>query len=169
MRQSGPGFDHKFVRFGAPVSSHRIESSDAAFSMIETTIVLVCVCLLLAIAVPALQAIHAQWSLWGGAYQVEAALQWGRLHAISTNKSMAFEVGQGGQSIWWRDAEIGSTYETTVRWLPKGVRIDSHPAQPLRFFPRGNAVPAGSYVLVGAAGAYRVVVNPAGRIRVEKR
>ncbi len=159
----------KAARLGALVPSQRRWLSEAAFSMVEATLVLVCACLLFALAVPALREIHAEWSLWGGAYQVESALQWGRLQAISTNKSLAFEVAQEGQSFWWRDAETGGTYETTIRWLPEGVRIDKRPALPVRFFPRGNAAPAGSYVLAGKAGAYRVVVNPAGRIRVEKQ
>ncbi len=159
----------KAARLGAPEPPHRRRPSHAAFSTVEITLVLVCACVLLALAVPALREIHAEWSLWGGAYQVESALQWGRLQAISANKSLAFEVGQEGRSFWWRDAETGGTYQTTVRWLPVGVRIDKQPAQPVRFFPRGNAAPAGSYVLAGGAGAYRVVVNPAGRIRVEKQ
>jgi len=78
------------------------------------------------------------------------------------------EVNSEGTSTGWRDPETGSIYNAHVCFLPPGVRIVSAPSKPLRFFPRGNAAPAGSYVLKNGAGSYRVVVSPAGRIRVEK-
>ncbi|NWG11915.1 MAG: GspH/FimT family pseudopilin [Acidobacteria bacterium] len=169
-RAADPGLtvEGRAAGSGAHVARCQGGLSYAAFSLAETTIVLACACLLGALAAPALRTIHAEWSLWGGTYQVESALQWGRLQAITKNASLIFEVGQGGHSIWWKDAATGETYETTVRWLPRGVRIGACPAQPVRFFPRGNAAPAGSYVVAGDAGEYRVVVSPAGRIRVER-
>jgi hypothetical protein len=48
------------------------------------------------------------------------------------------------------------------------VRITAAPRRPLRFFQHGNAAPAGTYLLQGERGAFRVVVNPMGRIRIQK-
>jgi hypothetical protein len=53
------------------------------------------------------------------------------------------------------------------RSLPGGVRIVDQPSRPLTFYSRGNAVPAGSYLLSNAAGRFNVVVSPMGRIRCE--
>jgi Tfp pilus assembly protein FimT len=58
--------------------------------------------------------------------------------------------------------------ETSVwRSLPTGVEIVDQPTQPVTFYSRGNAVPAGSYCLANATAGCRVVVSPAGRIRCE--
>ncbi len=99
---------------------------------------------------------------------METTLQWGRFHSISANASLMLEVDAEGTFAGWRDPETGSMYSEGVCYLPRGVRITSAPSKPLRFFPRGNAAPAGSYVMKNGAGSFRVVVSPAGRIRVEK-
>jgi len=99
---------------------------------------------------------------------METTLQWGRFHSISANASLMLEVNAEGTVAAWRDTEAGSVYGERVHHMPRGVRIVSAPSKPLRFFPRGNAAPAGSYVLSNGAGSFRVVVSPAGRIRVEK-
>jgi len=138
------------------------------FTLVELTILLAGGMVLILLAVPALATVERQWSLWGGACQVESTLQWGRLYAISANTSLRFEVDARGESFWWTDSETGAKFAATVRRLPKGVRINSAPAQPLRFFPRGNAAPAGSYAVGSSAGTWRIVVNLAGRIRMEK-
>ena len=74
---------------------------------------------------------------------MESTLQWGRLHAISANVSLILEVDAEGKSTGWRDPETGNTYDTGVCHLPADVRIVSAPSKPLRFFPRGDAAPAG--------------------------
>lgn len=118
--------------------------------------------------VPAAEHIHQAWALWTGTCLMETTLQWGRFHSISANASLMLEVNPEGTAAAWRDPEAGSLYGEGVRYMPRGVRIVSTPSKPLRFFPRGNAAPAGSYVIRNGAGSFRVVVSPAGRIRVEK-
>jgi len=54
-----------------------------------------------------------------------------------------------------------------LRSLRTGVCFANHPKRPLTFYSRGNAVPAGSYLLSSAAGQCKVVVAPTGRIRCE--
>ncbi len=142
--------------------------SCVGFSLVECAIVIVCAVALLLASIPAIGRVHRAWALWTGTCLVESTLQWGRLHSISANASLMLEINSEGTSVSWSDPETGSVYETRVCHLPHGVRIAGAPSKPLRFFPRGNAAPAGSYVIRNEAGSFRVIVSPAGRIRVEK-
>jgi prepilin-type N-terminal cleavage/methylation domain-containing protein len=137
------------------------------YSLIECLIVLVCGAILLTFAVPNIQAFQQAWSLWGGVKSVEASLYWGRMHAISSNAPMMFEVAVSGHEFWWTDPASGLRFENSVRRL-NGIKIVSSPKRPLRFYQRGNAVPAGTYTIRGGAGSYSVIVNPGGRIRIQK-
>ena len=132
------------------------------------TVVLACGGILLAIAVPNFQQLRNQWALWGAAHLVESSLQWGRLHAVSSNGSLRFDVEQDGSGYHWTDPETGAPYEASRRILPWGVRIVSSPHTSLRFYPHANAAPAGTFVIRGDAGQYRVIVSIAGRIRVQR-
>jgi Tfp pilus assembly protein FimT len=145
-----------------------LPSSGGGFNLVECAVVMACAAILLLASVPAVERLHQAWSLWTGACLMESTLQWGRFHSISANASLMLEVNTEGTSAGWRDPETGSTYGTGVCYLPRGVRIVSSPSKPLRFFPRGNAAPAGSYTMRNGAGSFRVVVSPAGRIRVER-
>lgn len=152
----------------SPVNSRNPLGSCPGFSLVEATVLSACAMLVLLASVPAVERLHQAWSLRAGTCLVESTLQWGRLHAITANASLMLEVDPAGKSTAWRDPESGSAYDTAACHLPSDVRIVSAPSKPLRFFPRGNAAPAGSYVLKNRAGSYRVVVSPAGRIRVER-
>jgi len=137
------------------------------YSLVELVIVIACACLLLALAVPNFERLRRQWSLWGAARLLEASLQWGRMHAISGNTSLKLAVDEDGRRFYWQDPQSGEPYANSIRYLPGRIRIVGCPRTPLRFHAKGNAAPAGTYILQGEAGLYRVVVNPAGRIRVE--
>ncbi len=116
-------------------------------------------------AVPGAHRIRQEWTLWGGARLVESSLLWARGHAITANDSLTFIIDPGGRCFYWLSPD-GSRYESSVRYLPSGVSIVKSPAKPLRFFQHGNAVPAGTFVIEGEAGLYRVVVSALGRVRV---
>jgi Tfp pilus assembly protein FimT len=137
-------------------------------SLIELVVALACASLLVAAAVPNLHRIQQEWTLLGGARAVETSLHWGRAYAVSTNSALTFEVDENGGGFHWTDPDTGEVYASTVRKLPGRVRIVNAPRRPLRFHQRGNAAPAGTYELLGETGSCRVVVNPAGRIRIQR-
>lgn len=140
----------------------------SGYSILECLIVLCCAAVLAGLSVPGLVRLQQEWALWGCARSLESSLRWGRATAVTSNASVLFEVSGNGSRYCWTDGASGMSYLNSVRRLPAGVRIASQPARPLRFYPNGNAVPAGTYVLRAAAGSYSVVVNPGGRIRVER-
>jgi len=142
--------------------------SRPGFTVVELVLVLAAVLTAASAALPAMDGLHKQWTLLGATRLLEQSLQWGRMHAVASNSDLAFEVDSGGKQFYWKDPRTGETYEASRRHLPGDVRVVSYPRRPLRFFPRGNAVPAGTFTLQGDAGTYRVIVSPAGRIRVEK-
>ena len=135
--------------------------------LLETMVALLVGAVVMAMAVPNLHRMQQRWALWGGAQVVDMSLQWGRLYAVTANGPLCFEIEPGGAGFHWSDPESGERYDGSVRFLPRGVRITDSPRQPLRFYQRGNAVPAGTYVITGAGGSCRVIVNPAGRVRIQ--
>ncbi len=140
----------------------------SGYSLLECLIVLCCSAVMLALSVPGLNRLQQEWTLWGCACSVESSLRWGRAQAISSNAPILFEVSNDGNRYCWIDTESGEKYVNSDRRLPDGVRIESHPARSLRFYPHGNAVPAGTYVIRANAGSYSIVVNPGGRIRIKR-
>ncbi len=144
------------------------EWSTAAFTLVECLVTLTLAGVVLTAAVPGVQRMTQSFALSGATRMVEMSLQWGRSHAISANTSLAFIVDSDGKRFYWADGHSGERFEGTVRYLPARVRIASSPRRPLRFYQKGNAVPAGTFVIQGDAGTSRVIVNPAGRIRTQK-
>ena len=146
----------------------RTSRNEAGHSLIELAIVLACAAIMIAMAVPSISHLQKEWTLWGSARSVENALQWGRMHAIASNAPILFEVGEDGCRFGWVDPETGAAYTDSSRFLASGIRITSSPKRSLRFYPQGNAAPAGSYVIEGDTGSYSVIVAPGGRIRFQK-
>jgi hypothetical protein len=146
-----------------------LRSTDEAVSLLELAIVLACAAVILTLALPSADHIFQEWRLLGAARLMETSLLWGRMHAITGNQPLLFKIEPDGRGYYWMDATTLQQFGSSVRTLPGKIRIVHAPRRPLRFFQHGNAAPAGSYVLRGAAGEYRVVVSPAGRIRLEKK
>jgi Tfp pilus assembly protein FimT len=138
------------------------------YSLIECLLVISCAAILAAVAAPNLHRLQQEWTLWGGVRSVESSLQWGRMHAVSSNTSIIFNVSADGCRYFWSDAESGEKYENSARSMPGNIRIESVPGRSLRFYQHGNAAPAGTYVIRGETGTYSVIVSPGGRIRIER-
>ena len=138
------------------------------FSLPELLIVAAIAAIIAAFTAPGFVRIQKGLSLWGSARMVETSLQWGRMRAISSNAPVLFEVGEDGEGFIWRDPSTDESFETTARFLNSGTRIASSPRTPLRFYPRGNAVPSGTYRVEGETGSYSIIVTPGGRIRFQK-
>ena len=146
----------------------KIPGAVEAYSLVELVIVLLCATVLTSAAVPNIAHLQSEWTLWGGARMLEASMQWGRMHAISANTSVLFAVDSSRQAFYWVDPASGEPYAGSHQRLPASLRIVSFPRRPLRFYPHGNAAPAGTFTIQGGTGSYSVVVSPGGRIRVQK-
>ncbi len=142
--------------------------SFTGYGLIELLIVLACAAILITAAAPNVRRLQQQWALWGAAGILESSLQWGRMHAIASNAPVVFETDSVRQEFHWTDAATGDPFSGSVRHLPNGIRIAGAPRRPLRFYPHGNAAPAGTYTVASEAGSYSVIVSPGGRIRVQK-
>lgn len=140
--------------------------AEKGYGLVELVLVLACAAVVAASAAPDLFRLQKEWELWGGARLLESSLQWGRMHAIAANTSVLLQIDGGQKSFYWADPLTKEPYAASVRHLPGGVKIVKYPAKPLRFYPHGNAAPAGTYVLEGKAGSYSVIVAPGGRIRI---
>jgi prepilin-type N-terminal cleavage/methylation domain-containing protein len=163
-------YDIKYITEYAVDKRQNIDDiRSSGFSLLELVIVLAIAAILVVTALPGINSIRRGWMIWSGTRLVEISLQWGRMHAIATNTPMRFEVWDDGRKFGWVDQESGAAFEMTERSLGSGVRIVSAPSNPLRFYPRGNAAPAGTYkVGVDTTNSYSVIVAPGGRIRIQK-
>ena len=140
----------------------------AGYSLVELLAVFAIISVLIAAAVPGASRLQKEWALWGGTRLLESSLQWGRMHAISSNSSLLFEIDENRHMFCWKDPESGDLYAGTVRILSNGLRITAFPRRSLRFYQHGNAAPAGTYTVEGDTGSYSVVVAPGGRIRIQR-
>jgi hypothetical protein len=138
------------------------------YSLAELLTVLGCIAALVITVAPNVNHLQKEWTLWGSARALEASLQWGRMHAISSNASTVFEIDAGRQKFYWTDPQSGDPYAGTIRQFSNGIRIASCPKRSLRFYQHGNAAPAGTYIIEGDAGSYSVVVSPGGKIRIQR-
>jgi prepilin-type N-terminal cleavage/methylation domain-containing protein len=143
-------------------------NSGSGFSLTEFLIVIACVAVLITAAVPNIFHLQKEWILWNSARSLAMSLQWGRMHAISANTPLRFEVDESGRNYSWVDPESNESYANSVRHLPADICIVKFPRRPLRFYQHGNAAPAGTYTLEGDTGSYSVVVSPGGRIRIQR-
>ena len=144
------------------------ENGQTGFTLTELLIVVAITAIIVTFAVPGFVRIQKEWSLWGSARMVETSLQWGRMRAISSNSPVLFEVGEDGRRFMWRDPATGEVFAATDWSVNSGSHIASSPRTPLRFYPRGNAVPGGTYIVEGETGSYSIIVTPGGRIRFQK-
>jgi Tfp pilus assembly protein FimT len=142
--------------------------SPAGIGVMELLVTIVCCSILIVAGVPSFHRLSQEFSLKGGVQLLEASLLWGRMHAISANTPLMLVVDPAGHVFYWADPVSGARYEGSARTLPAHVRIAAAPRRPLRFFQHGNAAPAGTYVVQGETGAFRVVINTMGRIRIQR-
>ena len=142
--------------------------SHTGFSLQELLIVVAITAIIAAFSAPGFVRLQKNWRLWGNARMVETSLQWGRMRAIASNSPVLFEVEEGGYRFMWRDPSNGYVFAASERSITGGARIVSAPSTPLRFYPRGNAVPGGTYRVEGETGSYSIIVTPGGRIRFQK-
>lgn len=151
-----------------PFAQDRSQGRNDGYGVAEVLICLACLFILASGAVPSWYRLSREWELRSAAQILETSLLWGRMHAITANTSMMLVINAEGRGFYWADPASGAPYHYSTRALPGDVRITSAPRRPLRFYQHGNAVPAGSYVITGDIGAIRIVVNPGGRIRIQR-
>ncbi len=139
-----------------------MKGSQRGFQLLE----LMLVCFLIAVGA-ALGA--SAWYEWVGQHRLHSAaeglstfLQGVRLSAVSRNAAIQVRVQGNRYAMALRGSDA-------VVWqrFPQGVQAVRFPRRPVTFFSRGNAAPAGSFVLQNRSGQIRVVVSPTGRVRKE--
>ena len=157
-------------RFGNLVNADRKAGLNVShgYSLAELLVVITLGAAILTMAIPNILRLYQDWTLWGSILSLESSMRWGRMHAIAANTPMVFMVSEDGRAFHWADPASGDPYEGSLRHLSHRVQIVACPRRPLCFYQHGNAAPAGTFTIEGAAGAYSVIVAPGGRIRLER-
>ena len=94
------------------------------------------------------------------------AMELSELRAAAVSRKLPLSISVSECSSKYGFGARG-TDASLWRELPRGVSFVTQPRQPVTFYSRGNAVPAGTYGLSNTAGQCKVVVSPTGRIRWE--
>lgn len=134
------------------------------FQLLECLIVCALIACLSGIGFGTLNGIMAWYRLQLGARAFVSQVSAVRSSAISRNVSVSVLIDPAGESYGWvpRGAE-----SEVWRRLPAGVMFTTAPRNPVTFFSRGNAAPAGTFLLANRGGKVKVVVAPNGRVRWE--
>lgn len=132
------------------------------FQLIELMVVLALMGVAGGLGLSGWQALRDGHLLARGVSQFVAHLREARAEAISRNTSIGIRVGSDARSY-----ALSPRGSPDPAWshLPEGVIFRDRPPSEVRFFSRGHAAPAGSYVIGHHSGAYRIIVAPSGRIR----
>jgi len=138
--------------------------NNRGFQLLECLIVCALIACLGGIGFGTLNGIIEWYRLQLGARVFVSQISSVRSSAISRNVSLSVLVDSAGESYGWA---LRKTESEAWRRLPPGVSFSRVPRNPVTFFSRGNAAPAGTFVLANRKGEIKVVVAPNGRIRWE--
>lgn len=151
--------------------SHGTLSRTAGFTLLEAVVTLALVATLTAGLALVQREVAASMRLYWAGQQVSLELQRARLRSVAENTDyrVVFTVGADRFQV---QRSTGGTFVASGAdlVLPAGVWTASctAPGQTVRFRPRGNAATFGTIALRNDQGdERRVVVNIAGRVRVE--
>jgi type IV fimbrial biogenesis protein FimT len=152
------------------------------FTLLEVVITLTLLGILLAIVTLQLPPLLSQTALREATRQMVTNLQYVRMKAVSQNRRLRvtfrqvsedYIVDKDEEGVWQRQLLASHSVETVADAtipLPRGVRIAAvNSGGDIIFLPRG-AVDGGISITLGTANGTdtrRVVVNLAGRVRVE--
>jgi len=158
------------------------QTTTTGFTLLEVVITLTLLGILLAIVTLQLPPLLSQAALRGATRQMVANLQYVRMKAVSQNRRLRvtfrpvtedYIVDKDEEGVWQRQLLASHSTEAvadaTVA-LPRGIRITAvNSGGDVIFLPRG-AVDGGISITLGTLSGTetrRVVVNLAGRVRVE--
>jgi len=144
----------------------RVERRRACgYSLTEAVLVMGVASVIMLIGLPNAFALYQHQALRAAAYEVAQMARQARMTAVAANVAVGLRARAGDRAYQLVDGR-GAPLEAE-RYLPGRVRFESLPRTDIRFHPRGTAAPAGTWVLAGESGRARVIVNPAGRVRVQ--
>ncbi|MBI1748675.1 MAG: GspH/FimT family protein [Acidobacteria bacterium] len=139
-------------------------TGDLGYSLPELLMAITMAAAIAIIALPNAFALFHGYTLSVAAHELAAELQHARTMAVAGNLSIDLrcDAASGAYQL----AETGSGPVAAEHFLPHRVRFQSLPRTNIRFHSRGSAAPAGTIVLEGPTGRLRVIISPAGRIRI---
>ena len=137
---------------------------DKGFSLLDSLMVCLLLGSALTLGAASLNGIFERYRLQWAGYVFSSEISDVRSEAVGRNSpvSILVDVSRNKYGFGQRDEE-----PRLWRLLPRGVLFVSLPTVPVTFYSRGNAVPAGSYLLQNRAGQMRVIIAPSGRVRWE--
>ncbi len=94
-----------------------------------------------------------------------SAVMAARFQAVAKNLAIQVRVHASGKKF---GVAVKDSEPQFWQDLPAGVEFSKKPRKPPRFYSRGYASPAGTFILENSRGQIRVVVSLSGRVRWER-
>ncbi|MGH9340125.1 MAG: hypothetical protein ACRD1R_11195 [Acidobacteriota bacterium] len=137
----------------------------AGFNLLDSLVTLAIVGVLSSLGIGYLGGMADQYRLQSGCQSLLSSIVTARAH--STAKCLPIEIRVHADNKRFALAAKG---EEPDRWqsLPRGVEFVTVPPRLPTFHSRGNASPAGSFVIGNDRGQIRLIISPTGRVRWER-
>ena len=141
-------------------------SSEAArgFNLLDLLIGLALLLVVMTMSLEQLASVSDRAQLQLASHTLLSELQRARGLAISQNLAIRFEIRDSPVVYRFGPAPAPSIWKP----LGPGIELARMPGRPIQFHSRGTAAPAGSIELANRAGIARIIVNLAGRTRIEE-
>jgi len=141
------------------------------FSIIELLIVISIIAILVAVAVPSLNAYYRNYKYREYAYSMESLIRWSRLTAMEKTANIGLCVNSANKTLSIVDMGA-SRADTCTGDTLNNLQIEddfvSLKGSGAAFDPRSFAIFTGNVCITGDAKFYRVVISRFGAIRIER-
>jgi Tfp pilus assembly protein FimT len=132
-------------------------------SLPETCLTLAIASTVAMIAVPSLSKTRDEYALTSAARDVASRMHSARIRSISRNVACRFRVASPDAYVVECYDPVWTIVETVA--MPRGISISAN-ARP-QFHPLGNVAPTATVTLSNSSRQKRVIVNNAGRVRMQ--
>jgi type IV fimbrial biogenesis protein FimT len=141
------------------------------FSIIELLVVMGIIAILIAVAVPSLNAYYRKYKYREYAYSMESLIRWSRLTAMERTANVGLCIDRAQKTL--NIVNMGSGRSDACRGdTLNRLKIEddfvSIKGSGAAFDPRSFAIFTGNVCITGDANYYKVVISRFGAIRIER-
>ncbi|RPJ52605.1 MAG: hypothetical protein EHM23_32590 [Acidobacteria bacterium] len=137
---------------------------ERGFSLVDILITCMLIATVLTVGLSSWGNFSAHHKLQNACDSLMSDLWRARVASLAGNLPVSVQVRSDGSAY----SVVESGEPSAWRELPSGVRFSQFPTKNVTFYPRGSAVPGGTYILSNPSGTLQVIVAASGRVRWQR-